>query len=594
MSWEAWLAVIAIIGMLIALARGWGTSDLVVWFTLGVLVLAGVVTGSKLLPTFDAVVANMGNSGLVTVGLLFIVVEGLIRTGATTRLSEPLLRLRYSKVGLQLPLFFAVAAGSAFLNNTAIVAMFLPIVHDLSRRTGTAPSRLFLPMCYAATLGGVCTVMGTSTNLVVTGLMTKADMPVIGVFELAWVGVPVMAAGVLYMVIASRFLLPDRRPPVSLSDDPREYSVEMEVDPQGVLVGRTVEDAGLRHLPGLYLIEIQRGGNILAAVSHHERLQANDRLVFVGVVDSVVDLRRIRGLLPTAEARFHLDERPGRCLIEVVVSPDCPLLGQTVRESNFRSVYEAAVIAAARRGERIQGKLGDVVLTSGDTLLLETHPEFMNRYRHHRGFFLVSPVENSTVPSHGRGWIALAIIGLMIGSVAIGITNLAVASLVAALATILTGCCTATQAREAVEWSVLLVIGAALGIAGALESTGAAEAIAGKMVGLAGAHPWSILAMVYLATLICTELITNNAAAALMFPIAVGAAKSIGVNPIPFAVAVMVAASCGFATPFGYQTNLMVAGPGGYKFGDYVRFGGPLDLVAMLVALLLIPLVWKF
>jgi di/tricarboxylate transporter len=596
MSWEAWLTVAVVLGMLTALARNWAPADMVVWFCLTVIVLVQTVTGSPLLPSAASAVSGMGNAGLMTIGVLFIVVEGLSRTGGTSFLSDPLLNLRKTRLGLRLPLLFTVMASSAFLNNTAIVAMFLPVVHDIAKRSGTPPSKLFLPMCHAATLGGVCTLIGTSTNLVVDGMMQKAGLPGLGLFELSWVGVPIATIGVLYLLWAGPKLLRDRRPPVSTTTDPREYSVAMRVEPAGGLVGKTIEDAGLRHLPGLFLAEVQRADEVLPAVGPHERLEADDLLVFVGVVDSVVDLRRIRGLAPAEDAALGLKEQPGRCLIEAVVSSRCPLLGSTIRDSDFRSVYDAAVLAVARSGERIRSKMGDIVLRTGDTLLLEAHPEFARRHRHSAHFFLVSSVENSHLPRRNKATFAMIVLALMIAAVATGRVELLPAALVAGAVMLVGRCCTATEARQAIDWSVLLVIAGALGVASALESSGAAAAIAGKLVDLAGGSPWGVLFAIYLATLLCTELVTNNAAAALMFPIALSSAAALPqpISPYPLVIAVMVAASCGFATPFGYQTNLMVAGPGGYKFSDYLRLGTPLDLLAMAIAVALIPLVWPF
>lgn len=593
MNWEAWLTLGVVGAMLLALAREFAPTEAVVWFSLAVLVLAGAITGSDKLPTAEDAVVDMGNSGLVTIGFLFIVVEGLIRTGATERLAEPLLKMRQTRFGLTLPLLAFVAAISAFLNNTAVVAMFLPIVHDLCKRSGIPPSRLFLPMCFAATLGGVCTLMGTSTNLVVDGLLKRADLPRVGLFELSWVGVPVTVAGIAYMAWAGKYLLPDRKPPISLTDDPREYSVEMQVDIGGPLVGLSVEEAGLRHLPGLFLVEIQRGDQIMAAVSAKERFQAADRLVFVGVVDSVVDLRRVRGLSPAIDTKFKLGDGTGRVLIEAVVSSKCPLVGQTIREGDFRGVYEAAVLAVARDGERLNQKIGDVQLQPGDTLLLEGDDDFLTRNRHSRDFFLVSGVENSHLPRRHKGTFALTVLMLLIGGVATERIDLLLGAIVAAFAMLLFRCCTVAEGRSAVDWSVLLVIGAAFGLAKALESSGAAQLASTWLVKLAGSNRLAVLAMIYLATLLATELITNNAAAALMFPIAMKTAQSLECSTIPFAVAIMVAASCGFATPFGYQTNLMVVGPGGYRFRDFLRFGIPLDIVVMIVAVTLIPLVWK-
>ena len=306
-------------------------------------------------------------------------------------------------------LLLPVTTLSAFLNNTPVVAMFMPVVDEICKKTNISPSKLFMPMAFAATFGGVCTMIGTSTNLVVAGLVDKAklpDLPAIEMFDITWVGLPCAAASVVFLLLFSRWLLPDRRPAISLTDDPRQYTVEMLVQPGGPLVGQSVEQAGLRHLPGLYLAEIDRQGEILPAVGPQERLQAGDRLIFVGIIESVVDLQKMRGLTPATDQTFKLDApRMQRSLIEAVVSDRCPLVGKSIREGRFRSEYNAAVIAVARSGKRIDSRIGDIVLQSGDTLLLEAHQEFVQQRRNSSDFFLVSGVENSHLRgTSGRGW----------------------------------------------------------------------------------------------------------------------------------------------------------------------------------------------
>jgi di/tricarboxylate transporter len=414
-------------------------------------------------------------------------------------------------------------------------------------------------------------------------------------WDIAWVGLPCAAAGIAYFLLLGRWLLPDRRPAISLNDDPRQYTVEMTVDPAGPLVNQTIESAGLRHLPGLYLADIDRGGDILPAVGPKERLQANDRLVFVGIVESVVDLRKMRGLRPATDQVFKLGTpMTHRSLIEAVVSPRCPILNKTIREGQFRTRYQAAVLAVARSGQRLSGKIGDIVLQPGDTLLLEAHADFANQQRNSNDFYLVSSVANSAPVRHDRAWTALITLVAMILVVTLLDWDMLTAAFVAAIAMIATRCCTSDEARQSIDWSVLVTIGAASGIAKALQTTGLAEAITKQMIAWAGPNEWVQLAVIYFLTMVLTELITNNAAAQLMFPLALSTVDRLHCDYHPFAVAIMVAASMGFATPFGYQTNLMVYGPGGYKFTDYLRVGIPLDLLMMVVTVLLTPVFFKF
>jgi len=598
MVWEGWVTIAVVILFIVGLARGWTTPDLLSIACLALLVAIGAVTGSDRLPTAAQALSGMGNSGLITVGALFVVVAGLTQTGAMALIVQPLLGRPRTALAAQSRMLVPVAALSAFLNNTPVVAMFMPVVDEICKKTRISPSKLFLPLVYSATFGGVCTMIGTSTNLVIAGLIDKAKLPdlrAIEMFDITWVGLPCAAAGVIFVLLFSRRLLPDRRPPISLTDDPRQYTVEMLVQPGGPLVGQTVAQAGLRRLAGLYLAEIDRQGVILPAVGPRERLQAGDRLVFVGIIESVVDLQKTRGLTPATDQTFKLDApRTQRCLIEAVVSDRCPLVGKSIREGRFRSEYNAAVIAVARSGKRISARIGDIVLQPGDTLLLEAHQGFVQERRNSSHFFLVSGVENSAPTRHERAWLALAILAAMVTAAGLGWLDILTAALLAGMLMILARCCTGDEARQSIDWSVLLVIGASLGIGGALDTSGGAQAVASNLINLASGHPWLVLAMVYFVTMIFTELITNNAAAVLIFPIALAAARSLGVSFMPFAIAIMVAASGGFATPIGYQTNLMVYGPGGYRFSDYARLGVPLDLVFMIVTVLLAPLVYPF
>ncbi len=601
-TWESWLTLAVACTLLVSLALRVAATDLLAIGCLAILVFAQNITGTPRLPTPSEAVAGFGNEGLITIALLFAVVAGLEFTGGTELVTSRLLSraktLRTAQVRLLLP----VATISGFLNNTPVVAALLPIVDDLSKRISQSTSRLYLPMSYAAILGGMCTIMGTSTNLIVRKMYdTQFDIQ-LGFFAPAWVGLPATILGLIYIIFATPKLLTPRKPAVSAEDDPQQYTVEMQVDPAGPLVGVTIEKAGLRHLPGLYIAEIQREDDTITAAKPNERLQAGDALILVGALDSVVDLRKIRGLIaPDDQARKLQIPAWRRTLVEAVVSSRCSLLGKTIREGRFRSHYNAAVVAVARGGKRLPGKIGDVRLETGDVLLLEASPSFQHRQRELRDFYLVSAVEKGTVRRHERAWVSLTILIFMVLAAALNLLTILTAALLAAVAMIGLRCCTTIEARRSVDWSVLIVIGAAIGIGTAMDTSGSAKAIANGLLRLAGGNPMLTLAAVYLATMMCTELITNNAAAILMFKIATQAAAAlpaangtIGVNETPFVIAVMIAASASFLTPFGYQTNLMVYGVGGYRISDYVKFGLPLSLIVFAVSMFVIPNVWAF
>ncbi len=494
MPWEAWFTVGVVCLLIIGLARNFGPPDLLALGALTLLIVVGKLSGSTRLPVPEDAVANFGSTALVTVGVLFVIVTGLTQTGAMHLLTHRLLGRPKSEKQAQLRLLPPVAALSAFLNNTPIVAMFLPVVDDLCRKTGLSQSRLFLPLSYAATFGGLCTLIGTSTNLIINGEIARAGLEPLGMFELSWVGIPCAIAGMIYILVFSKILLPDRRPAISLSDDPRQYTVEMTVLTGGPLVGQSVEKAGLRHLPGLFLAEIARADDVIPAVAPTEKLQADDRLVFVGIIESVVDLKKIRGLVPSDEQAATVNvPDTHRCLIEAVVSNRCPLIGKTIRDGQFRSTYNAAVLAIARSGERINAKLGDVVLQPGDTLLLESHTAFEKKQRNSQDFFLVSSVENSAPIRHRQAGVALGIMAAMVAVVTIGVLDIMTAAMVAAGLMVGTRCCTGTEGRRSVDISLLLVIGSALGIGKAMETTGAAATIAEALIGFAGGNERAVL-----------------------------------------------------------------------------------------------------
>lgn len=594
-SWEAWLTLAVAGILLVSLALRIAATDLLALACLSILVFVQNITQSNRLPSPEEAVAGFGNKGLITIALLFAVVAGLEFTGGTQLATGWLLTRARNLRDAQIRLLIPVGLLSGFLNNTPVVAAMLPVVDDLSKRTATSPSRLLLPMSYAAILGGMITVMGTSTNLIVRDMYAQTVNTELPFFAPAWVGVPALAIGLIYIILSSRALIPERRPAVSTTDDPRKYTVEMQVDPNGPLVDKTIEEAGLRNLPGLYIAEIQREDNVITAAKPKERLRADDALILVGALESVVDLRRTRGLIaPDDQARKLQVPAWRRTLVEAVVSSRCSLLGKSIREGRFRSNYNAAVVAVARGDRRLTGKIGDVQLEVGDVLLLEASPSFMHRQRELRDFYLVSAVEKGTVQRHERAPIALAIMLAMVFAAALNVLTILTASMLAVCAMILFRCCTGSEARRSVDWTILIVIGAAIGIGTAMDKSGAADAIANGLLSLANENAYLSLAAVYLATMFCTELITNSAAAMLMFVIALKAASSLQVSETPFVVAVMIAASASFITPFGYQTNLMVYGVGGYRLSDYIRFGLPLSLIVFAISMVVIPQVWPF
>ena len=589
--WQPWLVGAVLVTAVILMVRG-RAPDIALLCGLVVVMLAGVIDAGTAIRGF-------GNEGLLTVAALFVVAAGMQNTGTIRWLASLLLRsgsgIRSTLANLCIPTAFV----SAFLNNTPIVAVLTPATIDFAKRQRYSPSKLLMPLCFATTLGGTLTLIGTSTNLVVAGLVESAiktaapnklnGLHAIGFFEITRIGLPLAIIGVAYLIFAAPKILPQRIPVIEPLSDPRQYTARLEVAAGGPLDGRTIAEAKLRRLDGLFLVEIQRTGDSISAPGPDQRLRGNDTLVFAGAVEQIVALRSTPGLNPDGEKKTSTNSR-GRLMIEAVISNSFPGLKSSIREFGFRARYDAAVIAVARNGERVTGRIGDIVLQVGDTLLLEANESFLARNRSSRDFFLVSGLPSSDLRPQ-RAVLALSILIAMIGAATYS-GNMLAPSLAAAVAMVVCGCLRAADARASIDVSILLVIGAGLGLSNAVEASGLGASLGQFILGLGAGSILASLAAVYLVTAILTNLISNAAAAAIVFPLALATATQAHTDPMPFVLAVLFAASAAFATPIGYQTNLMIYGPGGYRFSDFVRFGLPLNIIAFIITISL--LAWQY
>jgi len=589
LGWEAWFTLAVVIATVYVLARDLVAPAIAVIGADIVLLVSGVIdTGEAL--------AGFSNPAPVTVAALFVIARGVDKTGAM----QPLVRATLGRgfggrVGL-LRLLAPAAGASAFLNNTPIVAMLSPQVADWADKHGQAASKYLMPLSFATILGGTLTVMGTSTNLVVSGLLETEGHEAIGMFELTKVGLPVAIVGLLTIVLLAPKVLPDRRTArQQFSEDIREFVCSARVAQGGILDGVSVEEGGLRHLQGVFLVEIVRDGEMIAPATPETVLRGGDQLTFAGRVDMVRDIQNMRGLVST-ELPHSMDySSPQHTFFEVVVSGASALVGKTLKEAEFRSRYQAAVLAIHRAGSRVNEKLGAIRLKEGDTLLVVSDLDFGKRWRDRSDFLLVSRLGGSPPPSSRQALLVGALTLAVVVVAGAGFMPILHAALLGAVLLVLTRVLTPNEARSAVDLDVLVVIAASFGLGAAIETSGLAEFIGrGIIESFSGWGPIGVLIAITFATVVVTEIITNNAAAVLLFPIAMATATTMEVDPRPFAIAITMAASASFLTPIGYQTNTMVYGPGGYKFTDYVRLGLPLTAAVVVAIIVFVPIFWPF
>jgi di/tricarboxylate transporter len=587
---DAWLTLIVIVATMGLLASERFAASAVILGAVVVLLLAGVIDERQAFSGFS-------NPAPITVAALYVVAGAAEATGALERFSDramgpatsPPTRPRRQLTRVAGP----AAAASAFIPNTPLVTMLAPRVVMWARRVGTSPSPYLMPLSYASIFGGVITVLGTSTNLVVSGLLEASGQAPLAVFEITAVGLPVALAGVAAIILLAPRLIRAR---VSPSDRvrrrAREYTVEMRVLDDGPLAGRTVAEAGLRHLEGVYLVGIERDGHTVAPVGPDEVLAGGDYLTFSGNVSRIVDLQRRTGLASAEQQHLSvIGDAPGGRLFEAVVSEGSSLAGSTLRAAEFRSRYGGAVFAIHRAGERLPGKLGEVRLRGGDVLVMLADPGFRDRWRDHPDFLVVSPLGEAAPPRRHRARLVEVVMVAMVVAASTNLLSLPRASLAAAMALVLLRVLTPTEARQSLNVDILLMIAAAFGLGAAMSESGLADELSAGLVGVVDVlGPPGILLGVLVGTVVATEVLTNNAAAVLMFPIAMAAAEQGGVDPRPLAVAILVAASCSFLTPIGYQTNTIVYGLGGYRFGDFARLGLPLTVLTVAVSMVVIPL----
>lgn len=587
MNWEAWYTLAVVAGTMIVLARNWLPPAGAMSAAMVAVLVPSIVTPAEAFSGFS-------NPAPITIAALYVVARAVEKTGVLAPLVGWMLGGRDGERATLLRIAVPTTVVSGLLNNTPIVAMLIPQIEAWSRVHDRPVSRYLMPLSFAAILGGVITLMGTATNIIASGLLETIGEDPLGFFEITWVGLPIAVTALVALVALSPVLVPRRQSARrSAEDEVREFVVDMTVVIDGPIDGATVEDAGLRHLAGVYLASLERDGETIAPVKPSTRLHGNDRLRFVGRSDDVVDLHATNGLAsPEHDQVAGLDS--GQVdFFEAVVGAGSPLIGRGVRDAGFRSRYQAVIVAVHRAGERVDDKIGDIELQIGDTLLLIADPGFKARWGDRRAFLLISPLRPAA-PIRGPKAPLVAGVGIGIVALAVtGITPLVTSTLLGALILVVGGAVTPGEARRSINLDVVITIATAFGLAAAIEKSGLGDRLAGWIIGIAEPYGQiAILAAVVAITIILKEVITNKGSVLLITPIAFSIAAATGGNPRGYAIAIAVASALAFLTPIGYQTNTMVYGPGGYRFTDYLRLGLPLTAIAFIGIITIVPLRW--
>jgi di/tricarboxylate transporter len=593
MTTDAWITLVVLVVTFGVLAFDRLPTAAAMGAAVLVLLLADVVDQGEAL-------SGLSSSAPLTIAALYVLAGAATVTGALSPLIDRVLAGRDADADApgaatrRLGRLAAVSgAMSAVLPNTPLVALAAPRVVTWCRRVAVSPSPYLMPMSYAAVFGGVVTVIGTSTNLVVSDLLVAQGDEPLGVFEITGVGLPVAVVGITVLVLTAPRLLRDRRSaaPAGQADVAQPYTIALSVVADGPVVGRTVEDAGLRHLHGVFLAGVERGGTVVPA-RPGTVLNVGDVCYFAGDVADVVDVLEVDGLVSAERPHLVGTDRPDTGLFEAVVSERSELAGSTLRDVGFRARYDAAVLAIRRHDDDVPGKLGSVVLRPGDVLLVLATPEFERQWRGHGDFSVIASLDAPPPARRARAGLVIAAIVAMVAATVVNVLDLMEAALLAAVALVALRVISVNEARRSVNLNVVLTIAMSISLGTAVAASGLAGEIA-SVLGTAG-DPFGDtgrVVAVLLTTMLLTELLSNNAAAALMLPVAIATAVEAGLDPRSFAVVVLIGASCSFLSPIGYQTNLMVYGLGGYRFRDFTIVGAPLSLVTLIVTPIVVPLV---
>ena len=598
MTWEIAIIFTLLAITLVSFVREKIPPDLTALGLFVAIIATGLLSSDEALSVFS-------NPAPLTVGAMFILSAALVRCGAIEHLSGFVERSAgWSYQIVMLLLVMMVAGVSAFINNTPVVVVFLPVVLGLARKMNLAPSKLLIPLSYAAVLGGTCTLIGTSTNLVVNGILISKNLPSFSMFELAWLGVPTTLLGAIYLALCGKRLLPTREMLTSILTDEerREYITEAFVQPDSPAIGKTLAEAGLSRARGIRVIEIVRNGVALYIEPEKIRLSAGDRIILACRPQGIAATRGVAGIDLISELKLGLEQIAAHegSLVEAVVNPHSGIVGRTVREVNFRQRFRMVVLAVHRKGKNVRERLETLPLEAGDIVLMMGTDQAIDALRQSDDLVLFDRARVPATSQHKNMPIVLGVIAAVVATATFNLVPIEVGALAGCVIVCLTGCLKTNEAYASIEWNILFLIYGMLAAGLALEQTGAALWLADHVVhGVQMVVPPEhkalfVLGAIYLVTTVLTELLSNNAVAALMTPIAIGIAAQLGVNMQPFVMVVMFAASAAFATPIGYQTNTYVYGVGGYRFSDFLKIGIPLNVLCFTMALIIVPKIWPF
>jgi di/tricarboxylate transporter len=584
---DAWITIVTVLAMFTVLLFTRMRSDVVFLCAVGVLYVTGVLDAKETL-------AGISQTSVAVIGVLFVVIAGLMHTGVLQWITKHLLGTPNSYAKAVTRLMLPVAALSSFLSNTTVVALFVNIVKMWSKKLGISPSKLLIPLSYASGMGGVCTLIGTPPNLIISGLYEEQTGHAMNILATTIPGLFCLAIGVL-SIIALRRLLPDRKSPEAAFESTGDYTVEMLVPSDNKHIGMTIGELGLKTVQGGSLIEIRHFDDekIVSPVPDDEPLMGGDRLIYAGQIGELLELKRSHGLVNADHPVFHYDDAPKskHHLRTAYINFGSKLIGTTMGTNGFEKEHKVTLVAVSRRGQRIGESPREVKLQAGDTLLLESVKEFksdtqaMSRDLH---FF-----ESEEIPNIGLGtFISSTVMIAMVALSALGVMPLLQCAILAVFAMLIFRCCTPEQAMRSVNWDILMIFACSAVLGTAIQKTGIAERMATGILDICGTNPIVVMTAICFAGTFITEFISNTAAGAMFFPIMYEAALKLGYEPYPFLIALMIAVSSSFATPIGSPTHMLVYGPGGYRFSDFLKIGLLMNLIILAANILIVNLVY--